>query len=84
MTDLHILMAMMGGGFSITFILMRIMWNSLREDIQSGDNSLREEIKALRTNVESIDRRLCRLEGAFSSKEGCLLRYDHDKNGKVD
>lgn len=73
MTDLHLLMGMITCGFTISFILMRIMWNSLREDI-----------KSLRTDVQDMDRRLCRLEGAFSSKEGCLLRYDHEKNKKVE
>ena len=44
-------------------LLIKILWKDLKT-----------EIKDLGNKVEDVDRRLCRLEGAFSAKDFCVLK----------
>ncbi len=37
-------------------------------------NKLDKKISKIAEEIKDIDRRLCRLEGAFSSKECCMLQ----------
>lgn len=69
---MEIIMAFMGLGFTALGTMM-IYFNS----------SMISEIKSLREEVRDIDRRLCRLEGAFASKECCILRHDHKDKDHV-
>ncbi|CAB4132535.1 hypothetical protein UFOVP256_47 [uncultured Caudovirales phage] len=62
MEKIDIVLWTIGGGFVITLGAMKILWN---------------EIKSLNEKVTDIDRRLCRMEGAFSMKECCVL-HSHD------
>lgn len=55
MDKLDILIGAVGGGFAITFGLISMMWKTLQN---------------LNSNVQDIDRRLCRLEGAFTYSQG--------------
>lgn len=55
--------------------------NRLDEKIEKqGDRldekieKLGDDIKELRKDIQDIDKRLCRLEGAFSSKECCMIK----------
>lgn len=41
-----------------------------------GFNQVNTRIDKLQETVTDIDRRLCRLEGAFHSKKCCLLKSD--------
>lgn len=50
-----------GGGFG----LMLVMWHSLNQRIDKLDEKLTD-----------VDRRLCRLEGAFSSKDCCIIKEE--------
>lgn len=59
MDKLDIILTVMIAGFGLILSIMLVIWNSL--------NSLKEDVK-------DIDRRLCRLEGAFSSKEFCAIK----------
>jgi hypothetical protein len=42
--------------------------------IEKLDERLSGKIDKLSEKVEDVDRRLCRLEGAFSSKECCMIK----------
>jgi len=57
--DTEIILWVMGGGFTVVLVLMKTMFSTLRVDIQKLDEK-----------ITDIDRRLCRLEGAFSSNDG--------------
>jgi hypothetical protein len=81
------------GGFTLVFVLMGFMWNSLRGDIREGDDRLSSDIRLgddrLSSGIEGIDekltdvdRRLCRLEGSFSSKEFCAPRHNQDRKAE--
>lgn len=61
-------------GIQTTFLsgLIWIVWTSLGNRIDKLDEK-----------ITDIDRRLCRLEGAFSSKDCCMIkdhRIDHIKH----
>jgi hypothetical protein len=58
MDKLDIILWVLGGGFA----LMLVMWHSLTSRFDK-----------LEEKVTDIDRRLCRLEGAFTSKDCCRL-----------
>ena len=61
MDKLDIILWFMGSGFSITFMFLMVIWNSLSK---------------LDEKVTDIDRRLCRLEGAFAAKDCCMIKED--------
>jgi len=42
-----------------------------------GYSRLNNKIEKVQNTVNDIDKRLCRLEGAFHSKECCLLKSDN-------
>jgi len=64
MNDIHILMAMITGLGGI----MLLLWNQLNGRLDK-----------LEEKITDIDRRLCRLEGAFSAKECCMLQHQHEQ-----
>jgi hypothetical protein len=72
MDKIDILVWVIGIGFSFNFALLLIVWTTLTKKIDKLDEK-----------VTDIDRRLCRLEGAFSSKECCRLT-DEKNLKKVD
>jgi monomeric isocitrate dehydrogenase len=49
-------------------------FENLRVDVKSDIKELREDVQDLRKDVQEIDKRLCRLEGAFASKECCMIK----------
>ena len=65
MEKIDIILWVLGAGFTATFGLMIVMWNSINHRIDKLDDK-----------VTDIDRRLCRMEGAFSQKECCMLKHD--------
>lgn len=72
-----ILLWAIGGGFGVNFALLLVMWNSMNSRFDKVDARF-EKVDArfdkLDEKVTDIDRRLCRLEGAFSSKDCCFLK----------
>lgn len=75
MEKLDILLWAVSGGFTLNFVLLAIVWKSLNNRIDRLEN----RIERLDEKVTDIDRRLCRLEGAFSSfssRETCAIRTD--------
>lgn len=62
-------------GQLIAILLMFwFFYSRLDKKIEKGDATLLEEMKELRKDVQDIDKRLCRLEGAFSAKECCMIQ----------
>lgn len=77
MDKLDIIMWIMGGGFA----LMMVMWSSLHKRMDNLDSKidkveyvLSARIDKMDEKLTDIDRRLCRLEGAFSSKDCCMIK----------
>lgn len=69
-------------GFGLNFTLLLIVWNAINRRIDNLENSLNKRIDKLDEKVTDIDRRLCRLEGAFSSKECCMIKDHRSENLK--
>lgn len=67
MEKIDIILWVMGAGFSMIFGLILVMWNNLTHTVEKLDEK-----------ITDIDRRLCRLEGAFTSKDCCVLKQDHN------
>lgn len=61
MEKLDLILYIVGG----SFILMSIMWTHINKSFDKMDEK-----------ITDIDRRLCRLEGAFSSKDCCMIKDD--------
>jgi flagellar capping protein FliD len=87
MEKIDLILWIISGGFGITFALMLIIWNSLNkkiDDVNTSlskkiddvDNKLSNRIDKLDEKLTDVDRRLCRMEGAFSSKDCCILKED--------
>lgn len=68
MEKFEILLWAIGGGFAGTWAMMFWFMTSIKSDIQD-----------LRKDIQDMDRRLCRLEGAFAAKDFCVLRHTHGK-----
>jgi hypothetical protein len=64
------------------FILELIMGFDLHTIISVGilfwimTKGIRNDIKSIKSDVQDLDRRLCRIEGAISSKDCCMLKDD--------
>ena len=71
-SETEIILWSMGSGFTITFGLMAFMWNNINKKFDKVDN----RFDKLDEKVTDIDRRLCRLEGAFASKDCCMIKQD--------
>lgn len=64
MEKIDILLWIVGAGFCLNFALMLLLWQSIGK---------------LDKKLTDVDRRLCRMEGAFSMKECCRLSPDEIK-----
>jgi hypothetical protein len=65
MEKIDILLWIMGAGFTINFALIRLVWSDMNK-----------RFDRMEEKITDMDRRLCRLEGAFSSKECCILKEE--------
>ena len=81
MDPIDMILWIMSGGFAGMFSLMLVMWNSLNKridqigsDLERIDSKLSNKIDKLDEKLTDVDRRLCRLEGAFSSKDCCMIK----------
>lgn len=61
MDKIDMILWVLGGGFG----LMLVMWHNLNNRLDKLDEKLTD-----------VDRRLCRLEGAFSSKNCCMIKEE--------
>lgn len=88
MEKLDIIIALISGAFTIVFGLLLIVWSSLNKNIHNAEvrvtnridsveKSLSKRIDKLDEKLTDVDRRLCRMEGAFTSKDCCMLKVDH-------
>lgn len=73
MEKIDILLWAIGGGFTLIFALLCIMWNNMNHRFDKVD----QRFNKIDETIQDIDRRLCRLEGAFSQKECCMLKEHH-------
>lgn len=69
MENTEIIFWVLGAGFGIMFSLMLAIWHSLNSRFERVEN----RIEKLDEKVTDIDRRICRLEGAFASKDCCRI-----------
>ena len=67
---------------SFFYLIGKSFKDDILERIEKSENTLVKRIDRLDEKVEDIDRRLCRMEGAFSSRDFCGLRTQSDR--KVD
>jgi len=67
-TKIDMILLIIQFGFGIFFALLLIVWGTLWRSIGKLDEKLTD-----------VDRRLCRMEGAFSMKECCRLSPDEIK-----
>lgn len=83
MSDIQVLLTIMLSGFGLNFALMLIIWNSLNARIDASEKKIEDKFARLEDKfdkldekVTDIDRRLCRIEGALSAKDCCMLKED--------
>ncbi len=83
MEKLDIVITLMVAGYGLVLSLLLIIWNSLNQKIDANadssarrDDALANRIERLDEKITDIDRRLCRLEGAFMQKDCCMLKSD--------
>lgn len=73
MEHLNLMMVIMGLGFAgIGFYLKHIC-----DLISQTDHKLTSHIDKLDEKLTDVDRRLCRMEGAFSRQDCCILSSKH-------
>lgn len=74
MEKIDIVLWVLGAGFTVTFSMMRMMWNSSNSSFDKQDSKfdkIDQDIKELRTSLN-------RMEGAFYSKDCCMLKEDKE------
>ena len=89
MDNISILMWSIGGGFAGTWAILFYMVNHFNEKFEKVDQRFEkvdqrfekvdQQLDKVREEVKDIDRRLCRIEGALSSKDCCMLKDDRMK-----
>lgn len=52
-----------------------IVWYQIKP-IKLDISTIKGDISSLKADVQDLDRRLCRMEGAMTSKECCMLKDD--------
>jgi hypothetical protein len=79
MENTSVLLWAIGGGFAGTWIVLGFIYKMF-DKIDAKFDKIDQRFDKLDEKITDIDRRLCRLEGAFSSKECCMLHHhDHRK-----
>ena len=78
MDKLDIILWILAGGFSISFGIMRMVWNSINSRFDKQDSKfdrINLDIKEVRSSIN-------RMEGAFYSKECCMLKEEKLKKAE--
>ena len=70
MDKIDILLTVMVTGFVLVLSLMLIMWNTMNNRFEKVD----ARFDKIEEKILDIDRRMCRLEGAFASKDCCMIK----------
>ena len=90
MTDINLLIWAIGGGFAGTWAILFYslkqiskLDEKLSNQISKVDEKLSNQISKLDEKLTDVDRRLCRLEGAFASKDCCMIK-DHRSHEKAE
>lgn len=78
MEEIHVLMSMIGG----LGIFMMYLHQGVMKRFELSDHRTDQRFDKLDEKVTDIDRRLCRLEGAFASKDCCMIK-DHQRKSEV-
>lgn len=73
MTELYQMFTIIGSLGAFIFF----MCHRLEGRIDAVETRLSNRIDKLDEKLTDVDRRLCRMEGAFSSKDCCMLKSDH-------
>ncbi len=79
MEKIDLILWIISGGFAITFGLMLVMW----KDLNNRTDKLEVKMEKFDEKLTDIDRRLCRLEGAFASKDCCMIKEDRHKKAAM-
>lgn len=58
-------------------IMFWFFYGRLDQKIEKLDQKLSSQNDKLDEKLTDVDRRLCRLEGAFASKDYCMIKDDH-------
>ena len=81
MDKIDLILWVVSAGFAVNFGIMIVMWNSLNKRIDdlyyrmdNVEKNLTSRIDKIDEKLTDVDRRLCRLEGAFSAKECCVIK----------
>lgn len=75
----QIAMWMLGIQTAFLGSLIGFAWSSINKKLDKSNAELKTDIKDLSETITDIDKRLCRLEGAFSSKDCCFFKDDQTK-----
>lgn len=70
MEKFDIVLWVFGVGFTFTFGVVILLWNNMNQKMDRMDH----KIDKLDEKLTDVDRRLCRLEGAFASKDCCMIK----------
>lgn len=69
------------GAFSIIFALLIFLWKSMHTLFAASEQRTESRFNKLDNRLDrqdnillDVDRRLCRLEGAFASKDCCVIK----------
>jgi hypothetical protein len=81
-SSIHMLTWAIAGGFAGTWMMMFYVASTLNKKIDKLDERLSVKIDKLDEKLTDVDRRLCRIEGAMSNKECCVLKHTHDQLAK--
>lgn len=65
MDKIDIILWVIGSGFTLNFAILALVWKNMSEDYRE----IKREIQELRTSLN-------RMEGAFYSKDCCMLKDD--------
>ena len=90
MEKIDIVLWVMSGGFGLMLVMWNHLTSkneatetSLNKKIDAVETALNKRIDGVEHKIDKIDekvtdidRRLCRLEGAFSSKDCCMIKDD--------
>jgi len=73
--DLALFLTIIGTGITIVAFIYGFLRN-FKKDIQAQFERIDKKMDKFDEKLTDIDRRLCRLEGAFSSRDCCILKED--------